>query len=69
MRRIIGAALMVALAAAPVTWGCELFGPLLLKGDVVRRPVLYADGAILAVDGPVLGVDVDEAALKECTRR
>ena len=61
--------LQVALAAAPVTWGCELFGPLLLKGDVVRRPVQYADGAILAVDGPGLGVEVDEAALKECTRR
>ena len=61
--------LQVALAAAPVTWGCELFGPLLLKGDVVRRPVQYADGAILAVDGPGLGVEIDETALKECTRR
>ena len=61
--------LHVALAAAPVTWGCELFGPLLLKGDVVRRPVSYADGAILALDGPGLGVDVDETALNECRRR
>jgi muconate/chloromuconate cycloisomerase len=61
--------LHVALAAAPVTWGCELFGPLLLKGDVVRTPVRYADGAILALDGPGLGVDVDETALKECARR
>ena len=31
--------LHVALAAAPVTWGCELFGPLLLAGDVMRQPV------------------------------
>jgi muconate/chloromuconate cycloisomerase len=61
--------LNVALAAAPVTWGCELFGPLLLRGDVVREPVRYADGCILAVDGPGLGVDVDEAALKEWIRR
>src|SRR5205823_784013 len=61
--------LQVALAAAPVTWGCELFGPLLLTGDVVRKPVEYADGCILAVDGPGLGVEVDEAALKEWTRR
>jgi muconate/chloromuconate cycloisomerase len=61
--------LQVALAAAPVTWGCELFGPLLLTADVVHRPVQYADGAILALEGPGLGVDVDEAALKECTRR
>ena len=61
--------LQVALAAAPVTWGCELFGPLLLKGDVVREPVRYADGAILAVDGPGLGVAVDEGALKEWIRK
>ena len=61
--------LHVALAAAPVTWGCELFGPLLLKGDVVREPVRYADGTILALDGPGLGVDVDEQALKEWVRR
>lgn len=61
--------LQVALAAAPVTWGCELFGPLLLKGDVVRQPVRYADGAILALDGPGLGVEVDEKALAEWTRK
>src|SRR5207237_8294011 len=60
--------LQAALAAAPVTWGCELFGPLLLQGDVVRQPVQYADGAILALDGAGLGVDVDEAALKEWIR-
>jgi muconate cycloisomerase len=61
--------LHAALAASPVTWGCELFGPLLLRGDVVREPVRYADGCILALDGPGLGVEVDEAALKEWIRR
>ncbi|MGH7325113.1 MAG: muconate/chloromuconate family cycloisomerase [Candidatus Rokuibacteriota bacterium] len=61
--------LHVALAAAPVTWGCELFGPLLLRGDVVRTPVQYRDGAILALAGPGLGVDVDESLLKEWSRR
>jgi muconate cycloisomerase len=61
--------LQVAVAAAPVTWGCELFGPLLLKGDVVREPVRYADGAILALDGPGLGVEVDEGALAEWVRK
>ena len=60
--------LHLALAAAPVTWGCELFGPLLLQGDVVREPVRYADGCILALDAPGLGVEVDESALKEWTR-
>jgi muconate cycloisomerase len=61
--------LQAALAAPPVTWGCELFGPLLLTGDVVREPVRYADGCILALDGPGLGVEVDETALEEWTRR
>jgi muconate cycloisomerase len=61
--------LQVALAAAPVTWGCELFGPLLLKGDVVRDPVRYADGCILGLDRPGLGVEVDETAVKEWSRR
>jgi muconate cycloisomerase len=61
--------LHVALAASPVTWGCELFGPLLLGGDVTHAPVRYDAGAILALDGPGLGVEVDEARLKEWTRR
>ena len=61
--------LQAAVAAAPVTWGCELFGPLLLRGDVAREPVRYADGCILALDGPGLGVEVDEVALREWTRR
>jgi len=60
--------LHVALAATPVTWGCELFGPLLLAGDVTGNPVRYADGAIWALDGPGLGIDVDENALKEWKR-
>jgi muconate cycloisomerase len=61
--------LQLALAAAPVTWGCELFGPLLLAGDVTRQPVQYADGCILSLDEPGLGVEVDEAALARWTRR
>ena len=61
--------LHVAMVAAPVVWGCELFGPLLLKGDVVRDPVRYADGCVLGLDEPGLGVSVDEALLKEWARR
>src|SRR5207237_2161468 len=38
--------LHVALAASPVTWGCELFGPLLPKGDGVGQPVSCGDGAV-----------------------
>jgi L-alanine-DL-glutamate epimerase-like enolase superfamily enzyme len=31
--------------------------------------VRYQDGAIVALDGPGLGVDVDEFALREWTRK
>jgi muconate cycloisomerase len=61
--------LQVAVAATPVTWGCELFGPLLLAGDVVQQPVQYADGCILALDAPGLGVEIDERALTEWAPR
>jgi muconate/chloromuconate cycloisomerase len=61
--------LQVALAATPVSWGCELFGPLLLAGDVVAKPVEYVDGNILGLEGPSLGVEVDERALAQWRRR
>ena len=54
--------------AVPVTWGCELFGSLLLVGDVVRQPVRYVDGAILALAEPKLGVEVDEGAQEAWVR-
>jgi len=61
--------LQLALAAAPVSWGCELFGPLLLTGDIVTDPVRYDDGCILGLNGPGLGVEVDERRLREWERR
>src|SRR5262249_14645666 len=61
--------LHVAVSAAPVRWGGEPLGPLPLTGDVVREPVRYEGGAIVALDGPGLGVEVDEIALKEWTRK
>jgi L-alanine-DL-glutamate epimerase-like enolase superfamily enzyme len=36
---------------------------------VVRDPVRYADGCILGLDRPGLGVEVDETAVKEWSRR
>jgi muconate/chloromuconate cycloisomerase len=47
------------VAIAGVTQGCELFGPLLLKDDLVTRPLLYGDGAIRLHDGPGFGVELD----------
>jgi muconate cycloisomerase len=43
--------------------GCELFGPLLLKDDLVTEPLLYHDGAIHLHEGPGFGVEIDPAKL------
>jgi len=43
--------------------GCDLFGPLLLKGDVVRQPVRFATGQPRSLTAQGLG-QVDEDALE-----
>lgn len=59
------AAYLHTFAAIPgVTWGCELFGPLLLKDDLVTRPLVYRDHAIHLHEGMGFGVDIDPEKLK-----
>lgn len=43
--------------------GCELFGPLLLKDDLVTQPLRYHDGAIHLHEGHGFGVEIDPAKL------
>jgi muconate/chloromuconate cycloisomerase len=43
--------------------GCELFGPLLLKDDLVTQPLRYHDGAIHLHDGAGFGVEIDPSKL------
>jgi muconate cycloisomerase len=50
-------------------YGCELFGPLLLAGDIAANPVAYANGQVLVPEGPGLGIEVDEAAVERYRRR
>ena len=64
-----GTALVVERTGARLDAASALGQVDLLTGDVVREPVRYADGCILALDGPGLGVEVDETALREWTRR
>jgi muconate cycloisomerase len=52
-----------------VTYGCELFGPLLLQDDIVVNPVRYTAGHIEAPQGPGLGVSLDEAKVERYRRR
>ncbi|MGH3451330.1 MAG: enolase C-terminal domain-like protein, partial [Haloechinothrix sp.] len=55
-------------AIAGVTFGCELFGPLLLAEDIVTESVRYAAGSLWVPHGPGLGVELDERKLAEFTR-
>ncbi len=40
-------------------WGTELFGPLLLTDDIVKNPIVYANGVMEIPQTPGLGVEMD----------
>jgi muconate cycloisomerase len=61
--------LQFTVSARQVTYGCELFGPLLLQDDIVVNPVRYAGGNIETPQGPGLGVTLDEAKIEQYRRR
>lgn len=41
-------------------WGTELFGPLLLTGEILSAPLEYRDFALTVPSGPGLGIELDE---------
>ena len=51
-----------------MTWGTELFGPLLFKDEILREPLRYAEFQIHLPDGPGLGVEIDEDKVKHYRR-
>ncbi|KAA6130874.1 muconate/chloromuconate family cycloisomerase [Cupriavidus cauae] len=51
-----------------LAWGTELFGPLLLKDDVVLERPAYRDFALRLPDGPGLGLALDEDKLAHYRR-
>jgi muconate cycloisomerase len=55
-------------ATPGVSAGSELFGPLLLDGDLVEEPIHYEDGHISPPRGPGLGVTLDEAIIDRYSR-
>lgn len=56
------------VSARQVTYGCELFGPLLLQDDIVVNPVRYTEGHIETPQGPGLGITLDEAKVRKYSR-
>lgn len=62
------ASLQFACAAPSVTWGSELFGPLLMAEEMLTEPLRYADGHLHLPDGPGLGVELDPDKLRAFRR-
>ncbi len=58
-----------AWSTLKLDWGSEMFGPLLLKDDVVTAPLRFADGQVSLPSGPGLGIDIDEDKLRFYRRK
>ncbi|WP_102224611.1 muconate/chloromuconate family cycloisomerase [Acidimangrovimonas sediminis] len=67
----IGAAAhLAAFSTLPrLEWGCEHFGPKILKTDLTRGEIRFADYAVHLPQGPGLGITVDEEALARAARK
>ncbi|WP_136254123.1 muconate cycloisomerase family protein [Onishia niordana] len=64
------AAALHAWATLPeMAWGTEMFGPLLLKDDIVVERLDYHDFGVELPAGPGLGVSLDEDKLKHFSRK
>ncbi|MGH1358591.1 MAG: muconate cycloisomerase family protein [Burkholderiaceae bacterium] len=50
-------------AIAGISWGCELFGPLLLVDDLITEPLDYHDFSIHLHDGIGFGIELDPEKL------
>jgi muconate cycloisomerase len=62
------ASLHFACAAPGVTWGSELFGPLLMAEDMLTEPLHYAEGHLHLPQGPGLGIELDPAKVRAFRR-
>lgn len=58
-----------AWSTVRMQWGTEMFGPLLLKDDIVVRPLDFSHGQVTLPQGPGLGVDIDEEKLRYYARK
>ncbi len=58
-----------AWSTLKMQWGTEMFGPLLLKDDIVANPLDFSDGQVTLPQGPGLGVEIDEDKLRYYARK
>jgi muconate cycloisomerase len=52
-----------------LSWGTELFGPMLLTDDIVTNPMVFKDCKLEIPKGPGLGIEVDEDKLNHYKRK
>ncbi len=52
-----------------LSWGTELFGPLLLVDDIVKTPIKYENCALKLPEGPGLGIELDMNQVNKYQRK
>jgi muconate cycloisomerase len=52
-----------------MSWGTELFGPLLLTDDIVKQRLTYKDCSLELPTGPGLGIELDEDKIEKYRRK
>lgn len=57
-----------AWSTVNLQWGTEMFGPLLLKDDIIASPLSFTDGGVALPAGPGLGVEIDNDKLNYYSR-
>lgn len=63
------AAHMAVFSTLPtLEWGCEHFGPRILKNDLTSSGLVFQDFHIHVPTGPGLGITVDQDVLRDVTR-
>ncbi|MGG7566042.1 muconate/chloromuconate family cycloisomerase [Rhodovulum sp. DZ06] len=62
------AALHLFSAQPGLAWGCELFGPLLMREEILQTPLVYRDFAVHLPEGDGIGVALDMEAVNRFRR-
>ncbi|MEZ2602946.1 muconate/chloromuconate family cycloisomerase [Kluyvera intermedia] len=58
-----------AWSTIKMQWGTEMFGPLLLKDDIVVTPLSFNQGQVSVPQGPGLGIEIDCDKLRFYARK
>ncbi|WP_305969202.1 MULTISPECIES: muconate cycloisomerase family protein [unclassified Mameliella] len=62
------AALQLFSTVPTLQWGSELFGPLLLRHEILADPIRYSEFAVHVPEGPGLGIELDPDRIAEFRR-